>query len=298
MKKLGFALGLLIVWICIFFILVEIFPIHLMTISLLMIYILVLALILPCFAPLWNKKEFKNINKAKKILENSDKLSNKEYIKFIKKVLYTINYGDLEKYERNNYYIDFVCGNTLFNLKKRTTPVDVNIVNRISEAKIFENKSIIIISNTGFTENALNSDKDVILWDKKRLFELLDKCEKKKNNNIEKLAFSTLEDLDFMEQEMFQNSVFELLKIYYKFENDLFTIDGKPYSALCINSGFKNKITKERIDVAIENIYSKGAKNVLIITNGYYENYIKEYCEKLQITVWDRDNLSYLLKNK
>lgn len=298
MKKIGLALGFFIIWISVFFILVEIFPIHLMTVSLLMIYILVLALILPCFAPLWNKKEFKNINKAKKILENSDKLSNKEYIKFIKKVLYTINYGDLEKYEKNNYYIDFVCGNTLFNLKKRTEPVDVNIINRISEAKIFENKSIIIISNTGFTENALNSDKDVILWDKKRLFELLDKCEKKKNNNIEKFSSFSLEDLDFMELYIFQNSVCELLKAHYKFENDLFLIDGKSYSVWCINSGFKNKITKEKIDVAIKNIYSKGAKNVLIITNGYYENNIKEYCEKLQVTVWDRDNLSYLLKNK
>lgn len=296
MRKFFIGLGIFIVWLSVTFILVELYPIHLISIILIMIYVLILAIIFPCFAPLWAKKEIKNFKKAKKTLENCEKLSNKEYIKFIKKILYTLNYADLKKYEKNNYYIDFISGNTLFNLKKRKEPVDINIINRISEAKIFENKTIIIISNTGFTEACFNNDKGIILWDKKRLFELLDKCDNKKVTKIEKLTYSSLSDLDFMELDEFKNSIYELLKVHFKFENDLFTIDNKHYSVGCVKSTFKHKINKEEIELAIKDIYSKGAQNILIITNGYFENDIKEYCEKLQISIWNRDNLEFLFK--
>ena len=311
MKYFWFILIFIIVWMIGFFELVTFYPLYLPLIIVVMLGVLAYTFLIVIFSALYKTKGVADYKITKKLFEKGDKLSKRKYREMVKRFLYSKGYDRLKKAKRNPYYVLWHDKEDIIILIKDKEPTDRDVVSRAIEGCVaFGTPRAIIISHKGFTPEAVSEaqGKNLFLWDTKRIIEMLDREikeeeERKKAKKIKniKTPKQHIEALDTCSKEEFDDILCDILKIKYVYtgkEDNFykFLIDDKEYMVYPFKAPLGEKLKEGDVEKIFCEIYEKGYTNVMVVTNGYYNPNIEEMSHKLQIDLWSRDNLNYILK--
>ena len=312
MKNIGIWLGIILIWIIIFFKLLELYPNYI-----LLIIDIMFALLAFCILGFFVLKMLKpigitNFEKAKKSVLHSENLPKEKLLELIKNILYT-NYSNLRKAKHNPYFVNFYNKKYIFSVIQDNYPIDVDIINQVNKGKTaFHVPFAIVICINDFTKEAFNlaEEKGIIIWNKKRLVEILDRNKKdaetqtpsKKNihKTIKKDTVS-IEHLDICDINEFKDILCNLLKKHYKYIDKkeklyLFEIENKSYAIYMLQGNPKDKIEKKDIENIVNDIYKNNYSNAIILTNTYFRQEIIDWSHKLKIDLWNRDNINYMIE--
>ena len=263
------------------------------------LYILILVLILGCSVLgycLSVLMRTSGIGNAEKTLKELDgKITDKRFKDIIFKLLFSMGFENVEKSE--NTLADFVCDKTYF-LVRLSNVSKALIKEAEAEKEKLKAQTYILIS---FDDIDMNWFDTVVFWDKNRILVNIKKLLPHKNiiHPVLKPEKLTIGDLDFATENEFETECNKLVSLYYQYvrkEKDfyIYNIDDKIYGVIFIRAG-KNKLNANNMEEVFAKIYGEGYSNALVITNGYFSDDIKKMSAKLQIDLWNRDNLIYMI---
>ncbi|MBQ7257591.1 MAG: restriction endonuclease [Abditibacteriota bacterium] len=311
MKYFWFILIFLIIWIVGFCELVTFYPLYLPLIIVVMLGILAYTFIIVIFSAMMKTKGVADYKITKKLFEKGDKLSKRKYRELVKRFLYSRGYDRLKIAKKNPYGVRWYDKEDIIILIKDKEKADPDVVTRAEEGAIaFGTPRAIIISHKGFTNEAVTEaqGKNIFLWDTKRIIEMLARDikedeERRKTKRIkpDKAEKTHIEALDSCSGEEFKELLCKIMESKYEFKGKeeeyfKFVIDDKVYMVYPLKAPEGERLKEKDVESIFCNIYEKGYSNAMVVTNGYYNQNIEDMSRKLQIDVWSRDNIIYLLK--
>ncbi len=276
-----------------------------------MLGVLAYTFLIVLFSAMWRSKGVVDYNITKKLFEKGDKLSKRKYREMVKRFLYSRGYEKLKIAKRNIYSVRWHDKEDIIILIKDKEPVDVDVISKAENGCVaFGVPRAIIISHKGFTKEAIifAQGKNIFLWDTKRIIEMLnsdiiEEEQKRKNKRIKQKKFEKthIEALDTCPLEEFNNLLCKILENKYEFKGQegkfyKFLIDDKEYMVYPLKAPEGEKLKEADVEKIFCDIYEQGYTNAMVVTNGYYNQNIEDMSHKLNIDVWSRDNLIYILK--
>lgn len=243
--------------------------------------------------------------KALRAVRKPKKLSKKQFEDLIVSILINCGYSGCEKAKKNPYGINYICDNTAFYIRKRKDPVGEVLAEELGECKdYFGVYSVCIITDAEYTKYAKETagSYGVFLWDMKKMEKLLNDYHSINNKKKSKNHIHT-EDLDGCRKNDFAKLLKELLSRKYEFAEEknnnilIFRIDDTEYHIFPIKSDPKTKISMAEINTYYDILKNENTSNIMFVSNGYFHREVQEWAMKMKISLWNRDNIDFLIRS-